>query len=234
MSPFTLSPDFDEKVRRVYNMPDICALERVAVEMYEDSPDDYQELRRILETRRNLLNDNFIYDNESAKFVQHFNDLLSNVIIKAQKRCNDDLQRLLADCPERNPDVSIYIGLGEIPECHPYKNWARNKWGETVWDIITDADVEELWDRWNDSFITIRASESPIDELDLLGLSDENDSWAGTCHLPKEWTGGMRITMQFHQLYSHSYMSLYDFMFVDKFQIELSHKITYSKNEMHI
>ena len=224
--------DISNIVRNAYQRPDVLDLERQALALYGsiETEKDKNALRDLLQKRKDILDSEFVYTIETAELVKSFNDYLTRVILKAQKLCNEELARLMKECPERKPETRIEIGLGDLPELHPVKEWPCNDYDETLWDVITDADIETLWDRWNDAFITIEGTLEPFDEKKrLLGLESEDDTWADVCHFPSDWAEGIQLTMPFHQLQDHSYMSLYDFIFVNKLRVEGHHTFHISK-----
>ena len=211
-------------VKDAYQRPDVQDLERQALELYAAMNEDTDALREILQKRKAILDSEFVYTKETAELVKKFNDYLTRIILKAQKLCNEELARLMKECPERKPETRIEISFGDLPKRHPVQNWRCNKYDESMWDIITDADIEVLWDRWNDAFMTIEGTLKPFDEKDnLLGLHSEDDTWADVCHFPLDWAEGIQLTMPFHMLQDHSYMSLYDFLFVEKFHVKGHH-----------
>lgn len=210
-------------VKDAYQRADVLDLERQALALYGsiETEKDKNALREILQKRKEILDSEFVFTEETAKWVKSFNDYLTRVILKAQKLCNEELARLMKECPERKPETRIEIGLGDLPELHPVQEWPCNDYDETLWDVITDTDIETLWDRWNDAFMTIEGTLEPFDEKKrLLGLESDDDTWADVCHFPSDWAEGIQLTMPFHQLQDHSYMSLYDFIFVNKLRVE--------------
>ena len=216
-------------VKNAYQRPDVRDLERQALTLYAEMDIDIDALREILKKRKDILDSEFVYTKETAGLVKNFNDYLTRIILKAQKLCNEDLARLMKECPEKNPETRIGISFGNLPDLHPVQNWQCNKYGESMWNIITDADIEVLWDRWNDSFITIKGTLDPFNEKEkLLGLNSEDDTWADVCHFPLDWAEGIQLIMPFHTLQDHSYMSLYDFIFVNKFDVKGHHTLKYS------
>lgn len=216
-------------VKNAYQRPDVRDLERQALTLYAAMDADINALREILQKRKDILDSEFIYTKETAELVKKFNDYLTRIILKAQKLCNEELERLMKECPEREPETRIEISFGDFPELHPVQNWLCNKYDESMWNIITDADIEVLWDRWNDSFMTIKGTLEPFNEKEkLLGLNSEDDTWADVCHFPLDWAEGILLTMPFHSLQDHSYMCLYDFLFVNNFHIEGHHTLKYS------
>ena len=215
-------------VKEACQRPDVQNLERQALELYAAMDDDTEALREILQKRKDILDSEFVYTKETAELVKKFNDYLTRVILKAQKLCNEELARLMQECPEKKPETRIEISFGDLPELHPVQNWPCNKYDDSMWDVITDADVEGLWDRWNDAFMTIKGTLEPFNEKEeLLGLNREDDSWADVCHFPSDWAKGIQLTMPFHQLQDHSYMGLYDFIFVNKLHVEGHHTFLY-------
>ena len=210
-------------VKDAYQRADVLDLERQALALYGsiETEKDKNALREILQKRKEILDSEFVFTEETAKWVKSFNDYLTRVILKAQKLCTEELARLMKECPERKPETRIEIGLGDLPELHPVQEWPCNDYDETLWDVITDTDIETLWDRWNDAFMTIEGTLEPFDEKKrLLGLESDDDTWADVCHFPSDWAEGIQLTMPFHQLQDHSYMSLYDFIFVNKLRVE--------------
>ena len=217
-------------VKNAYQRPDVRDLERQALEMYAEIDVDTEALREILQKRKDILDSEFVYTKETAEWVKKFNDYLTRIILKAQKLCNEELARLMKECPEKKPETRIEISFGELPKLHPVQNWPCNDYDETLWDVITDPDIEGLWDRWHDAFMTIKGTLKPFNEKDhLLGLNSEDDTWADVCHFPMDWAEGIQLTMPFHMLQEDSYMSLYDFIFVNKFNIEGHHTFTYER-----
>ena len=154
--------------------------------------------------------------------MMSFNDYWKEKAAKRRKSWAGKAQRFAQKHMqlEREPETRIEISFGDLPELHPVQNWLCNEYDESMWNIITDADIEVLWDRWNDAFMTIEGTLKPFNEKErLLGLNSEDDTWADVCHFPLDWAEGIQLTMPFHMLQDHSYMSLYDFIFVNKFHV---------------
>ena len=103
--------DISNIVRNAYQRPDVLDLERQALALYGsiEIEKDKNALRNLLQKRKEILDSEFVYTKETAELVKSFNDYLTRVILKAQKLCNEELVRLMKECPEKKPETRIEI-----------------------------------------------------------------------------------------------------------------------------
>lgn len=213
-----------EQICSIYAMPDIRALDKRAIEMFERDPfGDLSPLRILLSERKDILNDRFTFNDETRKLLLQFSHNLNDALLRAYRQCHEIYRSMQAT--HQNLTVTGCLMFGnDFARFHPYESKLyQKKDNNNMWDVLTDQDVESLWPSFehpNPSFYDFWIDSNHYDELDFLGLTDADDDWTETTpQVRGRWVEGLRLTMQSHQLIDDSLMSLYDLMFIRDYVI---------------
>lgn len=213
-----------EQICSIYDMPDIRALDKRALEMFErDAFSNLSPLRILLRERKGILNDRFIYNDETRKLLQQFSHNLNDALLRAYRQCYK-IYRTMQATHQNLTVTGCLMFSDDFAWFHPYKSELyQRKDNDNMWDVLTDQDVESLWPSFehpNPSFFDFRINSNHYDELEFLGLTDANDDWTETTpQVRGRWAEGLGLTMHSHQLIDDSLMSLYDLMFIRDYVI---------------
>ena len=234
-----VSPKLQELVRSIYCSPEVADLEtrikRLDEEVYRNES-LRPAVREMLEHRRMVLNERFVYTDETAQLLREFNRCLKEAIIRAQRHCRQTYEDLRKNAPFGNNDrleVWTSVDFAGYPALHPARPADDEKELPLVWEMITSAAYSTTFDNRYYGFEKFRDGFCDKDESALFGLSSADDNWNE--HLPEEWSHGMGLVMQFHTLYDHSLMSLYDLIFVRDFTLYtlIEYPQELSRNKKH-
>ena len=216
------SEDLCRQIQESYALPAVHAIERCAIEIYNDvSLTESRPLQVLLEERKTILNELFVYNDETGELLRRFSSRLNATLLNAYRRCCKVYRKMARK--HCGVNVKGYICFAnDFTYYHPAKaEIYRNTDGETIWDALNSEEAENGWGRHN-SFVQIEICRMLPEqsELGFLGLNDEDDDWTDTTpQVRGKWENGLGLNIHSHALIDHSLMSLYDLMFIRDYQI---------------
>jgi len=185
--------------------------------------EEFDIIRHLLDERYRLLRRLQVYDDDMKSLLNAFNDRLRSAATTLYNR----VKLISEEYYSRNDGFGEYEVEGKLflgysyPESHPIQSDTAH----TIWEILTQGGYYPLYDdgcTWS-----LRVSERhPLEKIykmeEWLGFSDGVDNWNEG--LDGEWSKDMHLVYPIHNLYDHLGFSLYDLIYVDKFNIEVNVK----------
>ena len=204
-------------IRRVFENPQVVAIEKAIVEEYHRNLLPGETLQQLLRERWLLLREFNRYDSETAKLLIGLNQALTKalstlyektLILYHEYMTRDDY------CGEFEITAKCKLGY-QYPKGHP----VQSERAETIWEILTQGYVPLYDDDGCSRRIMMRKNLSPPSLVELLYLSEELNNW-NIESLDREWSQDMNLIHPFHNLYTHMPFSLFDLIYVRDFNLE--------------
>ena len=185
-------------------------------------------IKCLLSTRKTLLNQMFVMDEDNKKLLSDFNEALKAQMIEMRKRAlsiyaSNVNSGLMSSFTLKG---KCFMGY-EYSKIHPVQTMRAKK----MWAVLngTLADYMPLYmdgaDIFELDYVEGEDCEIPS-ENQMLYLDEKIDNWND--ELDYEMTKDMHLIHPFHNLYSHMDFSIFDLLWVRDFNIELSLESDYS------
>lgn len=225
----------ESKVQEIFNSTAIKDIEYEILLMQHEVEKRHFEyeageevIKCLLGTRKSLLNNMFVMDEESKNLLSDFNEALKAQMIEMRKRAlsiyaSNVNSGLLSSFTLKG---RCFMGY-EYSKIHPVQTMRAKK----MWAVLNGslADYMPLYMDGVDIF-ELDYSEGIEyvfpSEHQVLYLDEEIDNWND--ELDQEMTKDMHLIHPFHNLYSHLDFSIFDLLWVRDFNIELSLESDYS------
>ncbi len=218
----------------ILNAPSIVLLEDKIIDIYHrmeanDYTYKYKEHKgamiSLLELRRELLNSSFRMNDEYKALLSEFNDAMRRQLIEMRKRVIEGYKVVAANNKEADVHAIGKCFLGyEYPTLHPIQH---SKHTEIIWSLLNGS-IDDFDPLYRDGVLNrgYQYDKNNQDsELEMLYNCNEPVCWGEGVGL--EATDEIFLIYPFHQLFEHSLFSVYDLMWVRKFNIEITFKVEY-------
>ena len=223
------------KVQEIFNSTTIKEIENeILLKQHEIEKRHFEYeageevIKCLLSTRKTLLNQMFVMDEDNKKLLSGFNEALKAQMIEMRKRAlsiyaSNVNSGLMSSFTLKG---KCFMGY-EYSKIHPVQTMRAKK----MWAVLngTLADYMPLYidgaANFELDYAEGRDCEIPS-ENQMLYLDEKIDNWND--ELDYEMTKDMHLIHPFHNLYSHMDFSIFDLLWVRDFNIELSLESDYS------
>lgn len=205
-------------IEKLYENPKLVDIEETILSL-EEHPckNNDNEIERLFLERKKFLDAAFPFNNETSKLLRTFNESLRSALVETYEKTKEYYDKVLRWNDDKTFRVESKLTLGEYPALHPI----QTERSHDIWNILSYGGYDNYYDLVgiNDLFMDKDCPEN-INTLDYflyLGRAGEKvDNWNE--HLPTDWSKDMNLLYGFHNLYDHTWFSLYDFIFVREFE----------------
>ena len=182
--------------------------------------DDYTHQGRLLELRKNMLNEQALTRKNQEELLPHiiaFNDALRDAL----KHMYDSAHELYRQISAIQPDIVLEAKCflsSRYPSLHPFQKNNRQE----LWEALSDTG----WNRLYESGVT-QSLDIPHD-MDMsfdefIGMKSGLPNWNE--RLDQVLTKDLYLINAFHNLFDHTNFALTDIIFVHEFVEEITIKI---------
>lgn len=219
-------------VNEILRLPAIAIIENEIIDVFNEyerhgfsNCGDKQCIRRLLAVRKRLLDRMFVMDDHYKHLLSDFNKALSDQL----------LQMRLAVISAYNAvrQTAANHGVETVGKCflayqystiHPDQSDRRRK----VWDILCGA-VDDFMPYYSDGVINCGwrySGGEPESENHMLYLSEQIDNWNHA--FDSDMTADMNLIYPLHALYEYTSFSVFDFLWVRNFNVEVAVEYDYA------
>lgn len=172
----------------------------------------------LLSLRKDMINERVLaHQEEILPDIIAFNDALRNALKEMYGRAHGIWESIKENAWGDNMEVTAKCFLSyDYPELHPLQGEDR----EELWAAICDSD----WNSLYDDGVTLPALTLPsnIDKSfdSFIGMDCPPPNWNEG--LDRELTKDLHLISAFHNLFDHMNFAITDFIYVRKFETEIS------------
>ena len=200
------------------------AIEREIIYRYKsahcyESDDDY-----LLSLRRDIINKKILaHQKDFLPDIIAFNDALREALREMYDRAHRVWKKVIEVMDETDGEkmeltTKLYFDY-TYPELHPLQGEDR----QDLWDALCDGDLNPMYAD-GVSVLTLTLPRDEDDSFDsFIGMDCPPPNWNEGLDL--ELTKDLHLISQFHKLFQHMNFALTDFIYVRKFQTEISIEI---------
>ena len=212
-------------VEEIFNSPIIRRIEVEILDAYyhgDHHPEDYESskmlIRRLLEKRKELLDEEFVMDENYKILLAEFNEAMRNQLLIMRKEAMKAYHGVCSAACIGEIEVTgkCFLGYRYAP-LHPIQTIRAKK----IWYILCGSldDFHGLYESDGVMYFGLR-NEMEISENKMLYLGEEPDNWNE--HLDHEMTKDMNLVYAFHNLFDHTLFSIFDLLWVRDFTLEIT------------
>ena len=204
-------------IKSIYEDPQVVAIENeILLPGTNKQYANEREFEKLFRERRRLLNQAFEFNDENAKLVRDFNECLRKALTDLYNKTHEYFQTVAEwnDC--KNYYVCALLKLGDYPDNYPPLHPVQTERRREIWEIMSEYDSYYVHCGINDLVVDVDDKER--ESLMYFLYLEEVQNW-NEC-LPRDWSKDMNLLYGFHNLYDHTWFSLYDFLFVREFTQE--------------
>ena len=188
-------------------------------------------IKCLLSTRKTLLNQMFVMDEDNKKLLSDFNEALKAQMIEMRKRTIAlavaiHESKLYTEYSNIRLQGKCFLGYN-YSKIHPVQTMRAKK----MWAVLNGS-LSDYMPLYMDGvanfdlyYVAGRENDIPS-ENQMLYLDEKIDNWND--ELDQEMTKNMHLIHPFHNLYSHMDFSIFDLLWVRDFNIELSLESNFS------
>ena len=226
--------------KEAFKDPRIVMLEENMLRWYERGKATEADIiiKDALHQRWMILRDLMQYDDEAKQLLSDFNERINAAAKKLYKK-TEAVYKGISDfysTTDHDLEVEGNLLLGyDYPKNHP----VQTKRAESMWELLTQGGYDSVYSMngcswklaWQENEIGIMSQS--LD--DWLGMTDHNDNWNEG--LDREWSKDLHLGYPFHHLYANCHFSLYDLVYVNEFEYEISVRLDgrlVNNKKMHI
>lgn len=214
-------------IQGIFDMPAIKAIEVkildvVTLEECCHKDEGTAIIRRLLEIRKELLDQTFVMTQEYKRLLSEFNESLIKALLEMRRR----LLLLRNTTSNQESGTVEYWGKVFLDYTYPKKHPAQNMRAKKMWKLLsgTHDSYMLLYDNDGVTNLYLCDNEDMPSENQLLYLSDKVDNWNE--HLDRDMTIDTHLCYAFHNLYDHTLFSIFDLLWVREFHIEIGCEVS--------
>ncbi len=218
-------------VKEIFEMPAIATLEKTILDIhyemerrrYHYCGQETETIKNLLESRQYELSKMFVMDEEYKQLLNDFNEALKAELLKMRLRTIKAYESAIESNSDEQIEVEGVCNLGyNYSTLHPVQTTRAKK----IWALLNGT----IDDKFNPMYALCHDGVAfniynPHDEIDsanqLLYLSEKEDNW-NIEGLDKEMTNDMHLIYPIHSLLMHTNFSIFDFLWVRDFNIEIT------------
>ena len=207
-------------IKSIYEDPQVVAIENkilmTGTHKGYVNEHDFDELFR---ERSWLLNRAFEFNDANAKLMRDFNECLRKALTDLYHKTHEYFQTVAEWNDWKNYNVWALLKLGDYPGNYPPLHPVQTERRREIWEIMSVYDDYYVKCGINGGDLAVDVDDKERESLMyFLYLNEEVDNWNE--RLPRDWSKDMNLLHGFHNLYDHTWFSLYDFLFVREFTQE--------------
>lgn len=219
-------------IHEIYEQDSIRLIEdEILLSVNTSKWDDYYEvefIKRLLEMRKQLLDKEFVMNEEYKHLLSEFNEAMKTQVIDMRTKVIATYQAIASTEVMKRAEVKgkCFLGL-PYPTDHPIQTERAKK----MWKVLNGSIIDDYMPIYKDwGFLEWEYSGGePQSENQLLYLGDEVDNWNE--YLDRDMTDDMHLIHPFHFLYECNSFSLFDLLWVRDFDTEISINESFSTYE---
>lgn len=213
-------------VNEIFNLPEIKILEVEILDTQHDLDRNrycanagVEFIKKALMMRKQLLDRKFVMDEFYKKLLEEFNEALKVQMLKMRLETIKTYNSAVAAGLEGDVEAVGKCFLGyKYPDRHPVQTARARK----MWDILNGS-IDNYVPLYEDGVNChgFRCSKEHIEsENQLLYLNEQEDNWNEG--FDRELTKDMHLLYAVHNLFDHTSFSVFDFLWVRDFDIEIT------------
>ncbi len=218
-------------VKEIFEMPAIVTLEETILDIhyemeqrrYHYCNQEAEAIKNLLKSRQYELSKMFVMDEEYKQLLSDFNEALKAELLKMRLRAIKAYESVRESNSDEEIEVEGVCNLGyNYSTLHPVQTMRAKK----IWALLNgsiDNKFNALYALCHDGVdFNIYSYHDNIESANqLLYLNEKEDNW-NIEGLDREMTKDMHLIYPIHSLLTHANFSIFDFLWVRDFNIEIT------------